>query len=92
MIGIVSIIIICCWAMYFFSIISESEYLIWLASAGLLVMAVYIMVNGLEGINNWVTVSFAVIQIGAGMIGIVSPYLNLGDDDSTDNSVEVEDD
>ena len=82
MIGTISLILIVMWALFIFGIIKEHDIFIFLAGCGLLLMSVYIMVNGLEGINNFVTRGLAFIQIGVGTLAILSPVINLdGDDD-----------
>ena len=65
------------WALFVFGAANENDILIFLAGCGLLLMSVYIMVSGLEGINNFVTQGLAVIQIGVGILAILSPLINL---------------
>ena len=77
MIGTISLIVIVMWALFVFGVSSENDIFIFLAGCGLLLMSVYIMVNGLEGVNNFVTRGLAFIQIGVGTIAIFTPILNL---------------
>ena len=77
MIGIISLIVIVMWALFVFGVSREDDIIIFLAGCGLLLMSVYIMVNGLEGINNFVTRGLAFIQIGVGTLAVLSPVINL---------------
>ena len=77
MIGTISLILIVMWALFIFGVASEDDIFIFLAGCGLLLISVYIMVNGLEGVNNFVTRGLAFIQIGVGTLAILSPVLNL---------------
>lgn len=78
MIGTISLILIIMWALFAFGATNENDILIFLSGCGLLLMSVYIMPNGLEGINNFVTRGLAFIQIGVGTLAIFSPLINLG--------------
>lgn len=77
MIGTISLILIVMWVLFIFGVSKEDDIFIFLSGCGLLLMSVYIMVNGLEGINNFVTRGLAFIQIGVGTLAIFSPILNL---------------
>ena len=77
MIGTISLILIFMWALFVFGATSENDILIFFSGCGLLLMSVYIMVSGLEGINNFVTRGLAFIQIGVGTLAILSPLINL---------------
>jgi len=77
MIGTISLILIMMWALFVFGVSRENDIFIFLSGCGLLLMSVYIMTNGLEGINNFVTQGLAVIQIGVGFLAVLSPLLNL---------------
>ena len=77
MIGTISLILIVMWVLFIFGVCRENDIFIFLAGCGLLLMSVYIMVNGLEGINNFVTRGLSFIQIGVGLLAILSPVLNL---------------
>ena len=78
MIGTISLIVIVMWGLFIFGVCRENDIFVFLAGCGLLLMSVYIMANGLEGINNFVTRGLAFIQIGVGLIAILAPVLNLG--------------
>lgn len=82
MIGTISLIILVMWALFVFGVSKEHDILIFLSGCGLLLMSVYIMVNGLEGINNFVTRGLAFIQIGVGTLAILTPVINLGSYDN----------
>jgi len=73
MIGTISLLLIVMWVLFMFSIESDNDMFTFIGSCGLLLLSVYIMVNGLEGVNNWVTRSFALVQIGIGTIGLFAP-------------------
>ena len=77
MIGTISLILIVMWGLFIFGVSKENDLFIFLAGCGLLLMSVYIMANGLEGINNFVTRGLAFIQIGVGLLSILTPVLNL---------------
>lgn len=77
MIGTISLILIVMWALFVFGVSKEDDIFIFIAGCGLLLMSIYIMINGLEGINNFVTRGLAFIQIGVGLLAILSPLLNL---------------
>jgi len=77
MIGTISLILIMMWALFVFGVYRENDIFIFLSGCGLLLMSVYIMSNGLEGINNFVTQGLSVIQIGVGALAVLSPLLNL---------------
>lgn len=77
MIGTISLILIVMWALFIFGVIREEDILVFLAGCGLLLMSVYIMSNGLEGINNFVTRGLSFIQIGVGLLAITTPIFNL---------------
>lgn len=79
MIGTISLILLVMWALFIFGVSSENDIFIFIAGCGLLLMSVYIMVNGLEGVNNFVTRGLAVIQIGVGILAVLTPVLNLGE-------------
>jgi hypothetical protein len=82
MIGTVSLILLIMWALFLFAIYSENDIFIFLAAAGMILISVYIMVYGLEGMNNWLTRGVAVIHIGLGFIGLFAPLwysLNIND-------------
>ncbi len=78
MIGTISLILIVMWALFIFGVSKEDDILIFLAGCGLLLMSIYIMVNGLEGINNFVTRGLAFIQIGVGLLSVFAPIVNMG--------------
>lgn len=65
------------WALFIFGAAKEQDTLIFLSGCGLLLMSVYIMTNGLEGVNNFVTRGLAFIQIGVGTLSILTPIINL---------------
>ena len=77
MIGTISLIIIIMWVLFIFGVSQENDIFIFLAGCGLLLMSVYVMVNGLEGVNNFITRGLAFIQIGVGTLAVLSPVLNL---------------
>lgn len=77
MIGTISLILIVMWVLFVFGVNREDDIFIFLAGCGLLLISVYIMVNGLEGVNNFVTRGLAFIQIGVGTLAILSPIINL---------------
>ena len=79
MIGTISLILIVMWVLFIFGVTKEHDILIFLSGCGLLLMSVYIMPNGLEGVNNFVTQGLAVIQIGVGALAVLSPVLNLNE-------------
>ena len=77
MIGTISLILIVMWALFVFGVSREDDIFIFIAGCGLLLMSVYIMANGLEGVNNFVTRGLAFIQIGVGTLAGLSPIINL---------------
>ena len=77
MIGTISLIVIVMWALFVFGVSREDDILIFIGGCGLLLMSVCIMADGLEGINNFVTRGLAFIQIGVGLLAVLSPVLNL---------------
>lgn len=77
MIGTISLIVIVMWGLFVFGVSREDDIIIFIGGCGLLLMSVYIMVNGLEGINNFVTRGLAFIQIGVGLLAILSPVINM---------------
>lgn len=77
MIGTISLILIVMWALFVFGVSREDDIFIFIAGCGLLLMSVYIMANGLEGVNNFVTRGLAFIQIGVGTLAVLSPIINL---------------
>ncbi len=77
MIGTISLILIVMWVLFIFGVTKEHDIFVFLSGCGLLLMSVYIMSNGLEGINNFVTRGLAVIQIGVGALAVLSPVVNL---------------
>lgn len=79
MIGAISLVLIVMWILMLFAIYKENDIFIFIASCGLILVSIYIMANGLEGLDNFVTKGLAVIQIGIGFIGIFSPIYNLRD-------------
>jgi hypothetical protein len=76
MIGVMALLCVVFWALFIASIHFESPIFTFIASCGLILVSVYIMVNGLEDVNNFVTKGFAVIQIGVGLIGLFAPLLD----------------
>lgn len=79
MIGTISLILIVMWALFIFGVHKEHDILIFFSGCGLLLMSVYIMVNGLEGVNNFVTRGLAFIQIGVGTLSVLTPIINLNE-------------
>ena len=77
MIGTISLIVLVMWALFVFGVTKENDILIFISGCGLLLMSVYIMINGLEGINNFATRGLAFIQIGVGILSIFAPVINL---------------
>lgn len=77
MIGVISLIMFVMWVIFIYAIQMENDIFVFIASCGLLLVSIWIMVNGLEGLDNFVTKGFAVIQIGIGLIGIFTPIFNL---------------
>ena len=71
--SIISLFLIAMWVLFIFAVFSENNYFIFIASAGMILLAVYIMVNGLQGIDNFVTKGVALLHIGIGMIGLFAP-------------------
>lgn len=80
MIGTISFLILLMWGLFIFGVSREDDIFIFIAGAGLLLMSVYTMSNGLEGINNFVTQGMSVIQIGVGIIAVLTPALNAWSD------------
>lgn len=76
MIGTISLIVLVMWVLFLISIHFENSIFVFIASAGLILVSVYIMVNGLEDINNFVTKGLAVIQIGVGLVGLFAPLFD----------------
>lgn len=81
MIGTISLILIVMWVLFIFGVTKEHDIFVFLAGCGLLLMSVYIMANGLEGINNFVTQGLAVIQIGVGALAVLYPIINLAEEE-----------
>ena len=73
MIGTISLLLVVMWGLFVLAYFTENEIFMFIASAGLILFSVYIMINGLEGIDNFVTKGLSVIQIGVGLIGIFAP-------------------
>lgn len=78
MIGTISLVILIMWGLFIFGVASDSDIFKFLAGCGLLLMSVWTMSHGLEGVNNFVTQGISVITIGVGALAIFSPLLNLG--------------
>ena len=79
MIGTISLIVLVMWGLLIFAISKENTIFVYIASAGLILVSIYIMVEGLEGVDNFVTRGLAVIQIGVGFMGIFSPWFSLSE-------------
>lgn len=79
MIGIISVLLLVMWVFFFYSVKMEYTIFIAVAGMGLILFSVYIMANGLEGVDNFVTKGLAVIQIGIGLLGLYSPLYDLND-------------
>ena len=77
MIGTISLLLIVMWGFYTLAYFTENEIFMFIASSGLILFSVYIMVNGLEGVDNFVTKGLSVIQIGIGMIGLFAPLWSI---------------
>ena len=77
MIGTISLLLIIMWSLFIFGVIREDDIFIFIAGCGLLLISITMMVNGLEGINNFITRGIAVIHVGVGTLAILSPILNL---------------
>ena len=77
MIGTISLLLIVMWGFYTLAYFTENEIFMFIASCGLILFSVYIMVNGLEGVDNFVTKGLSVIQIGIGMIGLFAPLWSI---------------
>jgi len=73
MIGVMSLFVVAMWALLFFGIHSESDIFIFLSSCGLILLSIYVMVNGLEDVNNFVTRGLALVQLSVGLMGIFAP-------------------
>lgn len=77
MIGAISLIMFVMWLLLIYAIHNENDIFIFIAGCGLIIISIFIMVNGLEGLDNFVTKGFAVIQIGVGFMAIFAPIFNL---------------
>lgn len=75
MLGIITILLLFMWGLFIFGFVVENEYILYIGSAGLILFSVYMMLNGLEGTNNFVIKGLAVIQIGLGFMGILAPVI-----------------
>lgn len=80
MIGTISLLLIFMWGLLIFAIVRDDDIFKFIAGCGLLLMSVYTMVNGLEGINNFVTQGMSVIQIGVGALAVLSPIFGAWED------------
>jgi hypothetical protein len=85
MIGVISLMFLVMWVLFIFSVNIEDDLFMFIASCGLLLLSTYTMVNGLEGVNSWVTQAFAVINIGVGMVGILGPVYSITDERGQDD-------
>jgi len=77
MIGTISLLLLVMWGFFILAYFTENEIFMFIASAGLILFSVYIMVNGLEGVDNFVTKGLSVIQIGIGIIGLFAPLWSI---------------
>lgn len=77
---IFSLIILVAWILFIFSVSIEDYILIFISGCFLILSGIFLMTNGLDNLNNWVTQSLAVVQIGMGMISLTAPFEMLGDD------------
>lgn len=73
MIGTISFIILMMWGILILGIMRDDNIFKFLGGCGILLLSVYTMVNGLEGVNNFVTQGMSVIQIGVGALAVLSP-------------------
>jgi hypothetical protein len=73
MIGTISLILLLMWGLFIFALHVKNDIFLYIASAGMILISVYTMVNGIEGVDNFVTKGLSVIQIGLAFIGIFAP-------------------
>lgn len=75
MISIISLLLLTCWGLMILAFYLEENFLAIFGSMGIILFGVYIMVNGLEGINNFLTQGMAFIHLGLGiMVFIIAGY------------------
>jgi len=79
MIGTISILLLVMWGLYVLAYFTENEIFMFIAGSGLILFSIYIMINGLEGVDNFVTKGLSIIQIGIGLIGIFAPLWAIND-------------
>ncbi len=76
---IFTLMILVAWVFFIFSISIVDEILVFISGCILIITGIYLMVNGLDSFNTWVTQSLAVVQIGIGMVSLTAPFEMLGD-------------
>lgn len=81
MIGTISFLMLLMWGLLIFAIARDDDIFKFIAGCGLLLLAVYTMPNGLEGVNNFVTQGMSVIQIGVGALAVLSPVASMWSDE-----------
>jgi hypothetical protein len=74
MFTILGLMIIIGWIFFLFAFSVEDSILVFISGCILTLVGIYLMVNGIENLNNWLTQALAVIQIGLGMVCLVSPF------------------
>jgi len=76
-ISILVLLLIFIWVFFIFSVVSGDEFLVFISSCGLVLIGIFLMVNGIENLNNWVTRMLAFIQLGIGMLGLLEPFVGI---------------
>ena len=79
MIGVIALLMIIMWLLFFFSVYTEEPYFIFISGCGMILVSVYTMVNGIEGVNNLVTRGISLIQIGVGFLALTAPVFSEGE-------------
>lgn len=73
------------WVLFVLAILTREHMLISIAGMGMVMFSIYLMVHGIESVDNFVTKGLAVIQIGLGLVAMFAPLENLDGDEMEDD-------
>ena len=65
------------WVLFIMGFVLKDEWFVALSGMGLMILGVYIVINGVGSLNLWMTRLMGIIHIGVGAIAFIKPILEV---------------
>ncbi len=65
------------WVLFIMGFVLKDEWFVALSGMGLMILGIYIIINGVGSLNLWMTTLMGIIHIGVGAIAFIKPILEV---------------